>query len=91
MDNQYSDLLGRFVHPTKGTVTHGAASMTTQVFTEGGLKKKLDQAHMNGYEEGYRDAAEDAYERGYKDGLKAQVFALVHEALAEKAKVQKAD
>ncbi|MDR3480340.1 MAG: hypothetical protein P4L91_06455 [Burkholderiaceae bacterium] len=84
MNEGYSDLTGEYTHPTKGVVTHGAASMTTQVFGEGGLKKKLNEAHLNGYKEGLEEGIEEGYQRGFEDGLKAKVFALVAQALAQK-------
>lgn len=79
MNDRYSDLTGEYIHPTKKVVTHGAASMTTQVFAGGGLRKKLEKAHMNGYREGF----EDGYQSGFEDALKAKVREYLAEALAE--------
>jgi flagellar biosynthesis/type III secretory pathway protein FliH len=52
--------------------------MTTQVFAGGGLRKKLEIAHMNGYREGF----EDGYNTGFEDALKVRVREYVAEALA---------
>lgn len=77
--NDYSDLTGEYTHPTKQIVTHGAASMTTQIFAEGGLKKMLTEAHLNGYKEGF----EEGYQVGFEQALKTKVRQYLSEALTE--------
>lgn len=72
----YDDLTGEFV-TDNGVTTHGAASMTTQVFQAGGLKKICEEAHLRGFQEGFQEG----FEAGYEVGLAEKVEELVAAAL----------
>jgi flagellar biosynthesis/type III secretory pathway protein FliH len=80
MSNDYSDLTGKIIHSKKGMDLSGSAAMTTQVFEKGGLKKMLNNAHINGYREGF----DDGYNIGLEEGLNAKVERLVAAALARR-------
>jgi hypothetical protein len=75
----YDDLTGEFV-TDKGVTTHGAASMTTQVFKDGGLKKICEKAHLKGFQEGFQEG----FEAGYEVGLAEKVDRLVAAALEKR-------
>jgi hypothetical protein len=79
MTGEYSDLTGEFV-TKNGVVISGAASMSTQVFKGGGIKKMCEGAHLRGYGEGFQEG----FEAGYEAGLAEKVDRLVREALEKR-------
>jgi hypothetical protein len=81
----YDDLTGGFVTDA-GVETHGAASMTTQIFERGGLKKVCEEAHLRGFSEGYREGFESGYEVGLAEKVDLLVAAAIKKHEMEQSK-----